>query len=72
MNMRFISDSEIQQRHEDVRNGAHRARHSFTVSGVCQLFGNTFIALGMRMYSLGEKRREAPIVKPTAMPAHSL
>lgn len=72
MNMRLISDSEIQQRQTDVRNGAQQARHSFSISGIRQLIGSTFIALGTAMHEVSDDRRETPFVKPTAMPAHNL
>lgn len=72
MTMRYISNFEIQQRQNEVRDGARQARHSFSVSGIRQLIGSTFIALGTRLHGLGEDRPATRLVKPTAMPAHSL
>ena len=71
LDMRLITQSEIAQRQLQVRTDAHRARHAFTLSGVRQLIGNTFIALGMRMHGENESRRiEAP--RRTSVPAHGV
>ena len=71
MNTRLITESEIAQRQFEVRQGAYRARHSFTISGVRQLIGSTFIALGMRLQGECESRRFAN-TQPTAVPQHSV
>lgn len=72
MNMQLITETEILQRQLDVRSGAYQARNSFTIPGVRQLFGNTFIALGMRMHGRGEKCREALSKKPGIMPVRGI
>lgn len=59
MNSRFITTSEIAARQLQVRTEAHRARHSFTISGVRQLVGSTFIALGTRVVGQCEQKATA-------------
>lgn len=58
LNNRLITQSEIVERQLQVRQGAHHARHAFTVSGVRQLIGNTIIALGTLLHGKSETRRE--------------
>lgn len=71
MNTRLITESEIAQRQLEVRQGAYRARHAFTISGIRQLIGSTFIALGMRMHGECESRRFAQ-PQATVVPQHSV
>lgn len=68
LNTRLITESEIAERQLQVRHGAHRARHAFTVSGVRQLIGNTFIALGTHLHGKSETRRKT-IVTPASATA---
>lgn len=71
MNTRLITESEIAQRQLEVRQGAYRARHAFTISGVRQLIGSTFIALGTRLHGQCENRRlQNP--KTASVPAHGV
>lgn len=68
LNTRLITQSEIAQRQFQVRQGAYRARHAFTISGMRQLIGNTFIALGTHLHGKSEVHREQ-IVEPISAPA---
>lgn len=72
MNHRFISDIEIAQHQRDIRLRAYRARHSFTISGLRSLFGNTFIALGQMIHGQCEKRTETRTASPAVASAHSV
>lgn len=56
MNTRYISESEISQRQQHIRSSARAARYTYTVTGLRQLFGSTFIALGTRIHGCMEKR----------------
>lgn len=69
MTMRFITEIEILQRQQEVRNGARRARTSFSVAGIRQLIGNTFIAMGTRMNGQDTSRR-TPNRQTATVPAH--
>lgn len=69
---RLITQSEIDQRQLSIRQGAHAARNGFTLSGLRQLFGNTFIALGQLVHGRNEKCLETLSKKPTAMPVRGL
>lgn len=60
--------SEVAQRQLQVRQGAQHARHAFTISGVRQLIGNTFIALGTHLHGKSESRHR-PIVEPVSATA---
>lgn len=71
MNTRLITESEIVQRQFEVRQGAYRARHGFTIAGMRQLIGSTFIALGTRLHGQCENRRlQNP--QTTSVPAHGV
>lgn len=72
MNGRYISEIEINQHQQNVRIGAYRARNAFTISGVRQLLGNTFIAIGMGVHGRSETCRETLSKKPGTMPAHGV
>ena len=50
MNSRLITEQEIVARQLEIRTGAYRARHGFSISGIQRLIGNTFIAMGMHMH----------------------
>ncbi len=65
LNTRLITQSEIAQRQYEVRKGAYRARHAFTISGVRQLIGSTFIALGTYLHGKSETRYE-PVITPVS------
>lgn len=71
LNTRLITESEIAQRQLEVRQGAYRARHAFTIAGIRQLFGSTFIALGMRLQGECENRRIAT-TQPAVVPQHGV
>lgn len=68
LNTRYISQSEIAERQFQVRYGAHRARHAFSITGIRQLFGNTLIALGTQLHGTCERRRQTA-VEPMAATA---
>lgn len=72
LNTRLIMQSEITQRQQNIRYGANAARNGFTLSGIRQLFGNTFIAMGMLVHGRNEKCLETLSKKPTAMPVRAL
>lgn len=72
MNHRYISDTEIHQHQRDIRLNAYRARHSFTISGIRSLFGNTFIALGLMIHGQCEKRADIRTTSPAVASAHSV
>lgn len=72
MNHRYISDSEILQHQRDIRLNACRARHSFTMSGIRSLFGNTFIAFGLMIHGQCEKCAETRTASPAVASAHSV
>jgi hypothetical protein len=59
MNTRYISDSEIRQRQQQIRTSAHAARYTWTIAGLRQLLGSTFIALGTHIHGCMEKRPAA-------------
>lgn len=71
MTMRLITESEIAQRQHEVRVGAHRARNSFTIAGIRQLVGNTFIALGTRLHGAADTARNVE-PRPATIPAHGV
>jgi hypothetical protein len=56
MNTRYISDTEIAQRQQQIRTSARAARYTWTVAGLRQLLGSTFIALGTHIHGCMEKR----------------
>jgi hypothetical protein len=66
VNTRFITNSEIAQRQEDVRIAAHRARNEMTVAGIRRIVGGTFIAIGLKLQGCIDHQR-APISVPTAV-----
>lgn len=59
MNTRYIAESEIAQRQQHIRTSARAARYTYTVTGLRQLLGSTFIALGTRIHGCMEKRPSA-------------
>lgn len=65
MNTRYISDTEIAQRQQQVCTAARAARYTWTVAGLRQLLGSTFIALGTHIHGCMEKR-PAPAVHPSS------
>ncbi len=67
MSTRYISDSEITQRQQQIRTSARAARYVYTVAGLRQLLGSTFIALGTHIHGCMEKRPA-----PTAHPSSAL
>lgn len=69
MNTRFITEQEILARQAEIRAGAYRARHAFSISGVRHLIGNTFIAMGMLLHGTGEKRQQLTDTSPQAIAA---
>lgn len=50
MNHRYIFNSEVHHHQSIIRQDAHHARSSFSVTGMRRLIGNTFIALGELLY----------------------
>lgn len=72
LNTRLITQLEITQRQHDLRYGASAARNGFTLPGLRQLFGNTFIALGMLVHGRNEKCLETLSKKRMAMPVRAL
>lgn len=72
MNTRLITQAEIDQHQRQVQHMAHRARNQMTIAGIRQLFGNTFIALGTRLYGCMDHKRETIVVPPNAVPARGI
>lgn len=68
MNIRHISQSEIAERQLQVRLGAYRARHAFSISGIRQLIGNTIIALGTQVSGNSQANR-TPMSNPVSATA---
>lgn len=71
MNTRLITDQEISLRQQNIRTGAYRARHGFSIIGIRRLVGNTFIAMGMLLHGTGRNNHTATDTSPQAIAALS-
>ena len=71
MNTRLITTAEIEQRQQDLRIAAHRARTEMTLTGLRQLIGSTFIAMGTRLYGCMEQKQQIGM-PADAVPARGL
>lgn len=59
MNLRMITNDEIVEHQNFVRNSYHRTQESFTIAGLRRLMGNSLIAMGQKIHGRCEARREA-------------
>ena len=71
LNTRLITDQEISLRQQDIRTGAYRARHGFSIIGIRRLVGNTFIAMGMLLHGAGKNSHTATHASPQTIAAIS-
>lgn len=59
MNLRTITQDEINERQQFIRTGYRQTKKSFSVGGIRHLIGSSFIAFGEKIYGRCEARREA-------------
>lgn len=59
MNARLITQEEVAEKQQSLRSTYLRTQAGFSISGIRQLMGNTFIAMGHRIHGRREERREA-------------
>lgn len=65
MTTRFITSYEITEKQQSIISDFQQSQIRMSFSGIRQLAGSTFIAIGERMYGCMEQRREkatSPIV----------
>lgn len=68
MNTRLITNYEIAQKQQDIHHDFRRSQATFTIPGVRRLVGNTFIALGERIYGRLEDCRQTAQLPRKAAP----
>lgn len=62
MNTRLITNREIEDKQQSISTDFRRSQQVFSIGGIRHLFGNTIIALGVRIHGCLEERRESPVL----------
>lgn len=62
MNMRLITNREIEDKQQSISTEFRRSQQSCSIDGIRHLVGSTFIALGMRIHGCLEDRRHTPVL----------
>jgi len=72
LNTRYISDFEITQHQQTIRQAARQARHDSTLTNIRQVMGSMLIAIGIYLQGSMEKRPTATIGAPAASNVRSI
>lgn len=72
MNVRLITQNEIIERQQSVRTGYRRTQQGFSITGIRQLMGSSFIAMGQKIYGRCEERRESIAQAAPLKPARGI
>lgn len=72
MNVRLITQNEIADRQQHLRNTYLKTQNGFTISGIRRLLGSTFIAMGQKIEGRCEQRRRALIQSSPLKPARGI
>jgi hypothetical protein len=58
MNTYFITQHEIAEKQQSIRQGYLQSQRAMTIAGLRQILGNTIIAFGTRLHGAAEAHRE--------------
>lgn len=72
MNVRLITQDEIEERQQAVRSGYQETQNRFSISGIRRLMGSTVIAMGHKIHGRCEERRDSLTRAASLKPARGI